>query len=72
MLYAVKKHTDSRWMLLYIERWLKAAAQLEDGSLIKREKGTPQGKFHQIVIAAPLKSNKCGDGDIPFNIDKQP
>jgi len=30
-------------MLLYIERWLKAPAQLEDGSLIERERGTPQG-----------------------------
>jgi RNA-directed DNA polymerase len=43
MLHAVKKHTTSRWMLLYIERWLKAPAQLADGSRIEREQGTPQG-----------------------------
>ena len=40
---AVGKHTDCRWLLLYIERWLKAPAQLEDGSLTSRDKGTPQG-----------------------------
>jgi RNA-directed DNA polymerase len=43
MLHAVRKHTGSKWILLYIERWLKAPAQLEDGSLIERELGTPQG-----------------------------
>ncbi len=40
---AVSKHTDCRWLLLYIERWLKAPAQQADGSVIKRDKGTPQG-----------------------------
>ena len=40
---AVRKHTDCKWVVLYIERWLKAAVQLEDGSLIHRDKGTPQG-----------------------------
>ena len=52
MLHAVKKHTTSKWMLLYIERWLKAPAQSEDGSLIKREKGTPQGG-----VISPLLAN---------------
>jgi RNA-directed DNA polymerase len=52
MLYAVKKHTDSKWMLLYIERWLKAPAQLADGSLIEREQGTPQGG-----VVSPLLAN---------------
>jgi len=52
MLHAVKKHTDSRWMLLYIERWLTAPAQLENGSLIEREQGTPQGG-----VISPLLSN---------------
>jgi len=31
------------WIVLYIERWLKAPMQEEDGQLIPREKGTPQG-----------------------------
>lgn len=43
LLRAVRKHTDCKWALLYIERWLKAPAQMADGSLIVREKGTPQG-----------------------------
>jgi len=51
MLHAVKKHTDSKWVLLYIERWLKAPAQLRGGRLIKREKGTPQGGVISPVLA---------------------
>jgi RNA-directed DNA polymerase len=43
LMWAVRKHTDCKWVLLYIERWLKAPVQLEDGSLIHGEKGTPQG-----------------------------
>jgi group II intron reverse transcriptase/maturase len=39
----VRRHTDSRWVLLYIERWLVAPMQMPDGTLVEREKGTPQG-----------------------------
>jgi RNA-directed DNA polymerase len=49
---AVKKHTNSEWMLLYIERWLKAPVQLEDGTLIERDRGTPQGS-----VISPLLAN---------------
>ena len=52
MLHAVKKHTDSKWMLLYIERWLRAPAQMEDGNLFERKKGTPQGG-----VISPLLAN---------------
>ena len=31
LLKAVRHHTDCRWVLLYIERWLKAPVQMEDG-----------------------------------------
>jgi len=34
VLRAVARHTDLRWVLLYVERWLKAPLQLEDGSLV--------------------------------------
>jgi RNA-directed DNA polymerase len=37
---------------LYVERWLKAPVQLEDGSLEARDKGTPQGG-----VVSPLLSN---------------
>ena len=49
---AVKKHTNSEWMLLYIERWLKAPIQLEDGTLVGRDRGTPQGS-----VISPLLAN---------------
>ena len=32
LLRAVRKHTDCKWLLLYVERWLKAPVQLKDGT----------------------------------------
>ncbi len=52
LLKAVRKHADCPWVLLYIERWLKAPAMLEDGSLVPRERGTPQGG-----VISPLLAN---------------
>jgi RNA-directed DNA polymerase len=52
MMRAVKKHTRCKWIQLYIERWLKAPVQMEDGTLVQREKGTPQGG-----VASPLLAN---------------
>jgi len=49
---AVKKHAKDRWLVLYIERWLKAPVQEEDGKLIPRGKGTPQGG-----VISPLLAN---------------
>ncbi len=43
LLKAVRHHTGCAWVLLYIERWLKVPAQMEDGSLVSRAAGTPQG-----------------------------
>src|SRR5919204_1729364 len=43
VLRAVARHTDRRFVLLYVERWLKAPLQREDGCLVKRDRGTPQG-----------------------------
>ena len=43
LLKAVAHHTDERWVLLYVERWLKAPMLMPDGTLVLREKGTPQG-----------------------------
>jgi RNA-directed DNA polymerase len=48
---AVKRHWDCRWMLLYIERWLAAPAQTQDGTLITRTKGVPQGSVVGPVLA---------------------
>lgn len=49
---AVKKHTSEKWILLYVERWLKASAVLPDGTLVTRDKGTPQGG-----VISPLLAN---------------
>jgi group II intron reverse transcriptase/maturase len=43
MLKAVARHTDQKWVLLYVERWLKAPMLMPDGTLAPRVKGTPQG-----------------------------
>jgi RNA-directed DNA polymerase len=43
LMRAVKRHAKDKWIVLYIERWLKVPEQDEEGRLIAREKGTPQG-----------------------------
>jgi retron-type reverse transcriptase len=43
LLKAVSRHTYQRWVLLYIERWLKAPMQMTDGTVVARDRGTPQG-----------------------------
>jgi RNA-directed DNA polymerase len=43
MLKAVARHTTQRWVMLYVERWLKAQMLMPDGTLADRTKGTPQG-----------------------------
>ena len=52
LMRAVKKHAKDRWNILDIERWLKAPMQEEDGRLVPRERGTPQGG-----VASPLLAN---------------
>ena len=43
LLKALRHHCDSRWVALYIERWLTAPMHRVDGSLQARDVGTPQG-----------------------------
>jgi group II intron reverse transcriptase/maturase len=52
MMRAVRHHTQDNWVLLYIERWLRAEVQMPDGSLVQRERGTPQGG-----VVSPLLAN---------------
>jgi RNA-directed DNA polymerase len=49
---AVRHHTQARWILLYVERWLQAPVQHENGNLEARTKGSPQG-----AVISPLLSN---------------
>ena len=52
MMRAVGKHTDAKWALLYIERWLTAPVEHKDGTREERRKGTPQGG-----VISPLLAN---------------
>jgi RNA-directed DNA polymerase len=52
MMRAVQKHVKEKWALLYIERWLKAPIEMQDGTLEFPEKGTPQGG-----VISPLLAN---------------
>ena len=48
---AVEAHTDARWVVLYVKRWLAAPLQLPDGTLQQRDRGTPQGSAVSPVLA---------------------
>ena len=52
LMKAVRKHAQEPWVILYIERWLKAPAQEADGTLVERTRGTPQGG-----VISPLLAN---------------
>jgi len=51
MLKAVQRHTDQKWILLYVRRWLTAPLLQPDGSLVARDRGTPQGSAISPVLA---------------------
>lgn len=51
LMKAVRKHTDCKWVILYIERWLKAPFEHEDGQQEPRTAGTPQGGVISPVLA---------------------
>jgi RNA-directed DNA polymerase len=48
---AVEAVTDCRWVLLYVKRWLAAPLQYPDGTLVERDKGTPQGSAVSPILA---------------------
>ena len=52
LMKAVRKHCTDGWMLLYIERWLKAPLHKTDGTIEGRDKGVPQGS-----VIGPVLSN---------------
>jgi len=51
LMRAVRRHTDCPWVLLYLERWLRAPVRMPDGTLVDRERGTPQGAVVSPVLA---------------------
>ena len=48
---AVRSVTDCPWVLLYVKRWLAAPLKHPDGTLVERDKGTPQGSAVSPVLA---------------------
>jgi len=51
LLRAVRKHVTCEWVLLYIERWLKAPMVQGDGTTVERSRGTPQGGVVSPILA---------------------
>lgn len=52
MMKAVKHHTEEKWIILYVERWLKSPLVNNKGEIFERKVGTPQGG-----VASPLLAN---------------
>lgn len=52
LMKVLRRHCDCRWILLYVERWLKAPLQDRKGEIINRNQGTPQGG-----VVSPLLAN---------------
>ena len=52
MMKAVRFHTQIPWLILYIERWLKAPIGKREGQKVVRNQGTPQGS-----AISPILSN---------------
>lgn len=72
LLRAVRHHVSEGWVVMYIERWLKAPVQMPDGTEQQRTRGTPQGG-----VISPLLANLFlhyafdmwmhrHHGDVPF------
>ena len=51
VLKAGAHHTDLKWVLLYVQRWLIAPLQRPDGTLVARDRGTPQGSAISPLLA---------------------
>lgn len=52
LMKAVHRHTQQRWLILYIGRWLASPIQKEDGTIVMRTRGVPQGG-----VISPVLSN---------------
>ncbi|MCT4647801.1 MAG: group II intron reverse transcriptase/maturase [Carboxylicivirga sp.] len=53
LMRALEKHVDEKWIIMYVERWLKMPVQKVSGELVEKDgKGTPQGG-----VISPLLAN---------------
>ncbi|GAA4444141.1 hypothetical protein GCM10023091_33850 [Ravibacter arvi] len=51
MMKGLKRYTTEKWVLMYVERWLKAGMQKQDGQIISRTSGMPQGGVVSALLA---------------------
>ena len=51
VLKAVAYHTDQKWILLQVRRWLQAPLRQLDGTMVARDRGTPQGSAISPLLA---------------------
>ncbi|WP_211367302.1 reverse transcriptase domain-containing protein [Sporomusa termitida] len=51
LMRAVTRHTDCKWIILYIRRWLASPFETADGKIMVRKAGTPQGGVISPVLA---------------------
>ena len=68
MVTAVEAHTDARWVLLYVKRWLASPLQRPDGTLQQRDRGTPQGSLCEASHNEPYEQRwvMCSAGPFPL------
>jgi len=53
MIKALKRHTDQKWIIMYVQRWLETPVEKANGEIVhKQGKGTPQGG-----VISPLLAN---------------
>jgi retron-type reverse transcriptase len=76
LMLAVRRHTDCKWVLLYLQRWLEAPVSMPDGSLVARNRGTPQGAVVSPVLAICSFTMSsmvgCGESIRPFRSRDMP
>jgi group II intron reverse transcriptase/maturase len=51
VLKAVEANSDLPWVVLYVKRWLHVPMQNPDGTMLERDRGTPQGSSVSPVLA---------------------
>ena len=71
LIRAVEKHTQCKWHLLYIKRWLESPVQNRNGKQTQRPKGTPQGAVISPILAN-LFLHYCMDSWLKRNYPQCP
>lgn len=64
---AVVHRTELSWIRLYVKRWLQAPVEKEDGILVERTCGTPQGS-----VVSPLLIRRNLEGSVRSRHKGQP